>query len=214
MTINQNFSPIPQICTPNTTNLTEKNFWKVSQFSRKTYIVCKIWRKMVLLGLLSVTPWFCDNQSKFQSYSTNLHANATIIWQSIKISVLFHKCTAPTLNKEFLENFLFAKWVPDSQFHNSSTFSVWIFYKIICCFLKFHTYCTNIDLHCVPQNLEKNCTNLLGFWKMVFGILKSYPWLFDNQSKFEKWLFLFYKSTHQTVPFWWQKFSRKILFAK
>ena len=71
--INQNFSPIPQIQTPNTNNLTKNNFWKVSQFSRKTYIVCKIWTKMVLLGLWSLTPWFCDNQSQFQSYSTNLH---------------------------------------------------------------------------------------------------------------------------------------------
>ena len=71
--INKNFSPIPQIQTQNTTNLTKNNFWKVSQFSRKTYIVCKIWTKMVLLGFWSLTPWFCDNQSKFQSYSTNLH---------------------------------------------------------------------------------------------------------------------------------------------
>ena len=42
MTINQNFSPIPQIYIPNTTILTKNNFWKISQFSRKTYIVCKI----------------------------------------------------------------------------------------------------------------------------------------------------------------------------
>ena len=42
VTINQNFSPIPQIYTQDTTMLTEKNFWKISQFSRKTYIVCKI----------------------------------------------------------------------------------------------------------------------------------------------------------------------------
>ena len=73
VTINQNFSPIPQIYTPNTTILTKKNFWEISQFSRKTYIVCKIWTKMVLLGLWGFTPWLCDNQSKFQSYSTNLH---------------------------------------------------------------------------------------------------------------------------------------------
>ena len=129
VTINQNLSPIPQIYTPNSTILTEKNFWKISQFSRKTYIVCKIWTKMVLLGIWSLTPWFCDNQSKFQSYSTNLdtghyHSYQTeflenfpvfqknlhcmqnldknsfaeilksyplIMWQSIKISVLFHQ---------------------------------------------------------------------------------------------------------------------------
>ena len=129
VTINQNFSPIPQIYTPNTTILTKKNFWKTSQFSRKTYTVCKIWTKMVLLGFCSLTPWFCDNQSKFQSYTTNLdtghyHSYQTeflenfpvfqenlhcvqnldknsfaeilkcyplIMWQSIKISVLFHQ---------------------------------------------------------------------------------------------------------------------------
>ena len=135
VTINQNFSPIPQIYTPNTTILTEKNFWKISQFSRKTYIVCKIWTKMVLLGFWSFTPWLCGNQSKFQSYSTNLHTEPyhfdqkeflenfpifqknlhcvqslnkngfagilkfypLIMWQSIKISVLFHKSTHKTL---------------------------------------------------------------------------------------------------------------------
>ena len=42
VTINQNLSPIPQIYISITTILTEKNFWKVSQFFRKTYIVCKI----------------------------------------------------------------------------------------------------------------------------------------------------------------------------
>ena len=41
VTINQIFSLIPQIYTPNTTILTKKNFWKISQFSEKTYIVCK-----------------------------------------------------------------------------------------------------------------------------------------------------------------------------
>ena len=39
VTINQNFTPIPQLYTQNTTILTKKNFWKISQFSRKTYIV-------------------------------------------------------------------------------------------------------------------------------------------------------------------------------
>ena len=71
--INQNFSPIPQIYTQNPTILAKKNFWKISQFSRKTYIVCRIWTKMVLLGLWGFTRWLCDNQSKFQSYSTHLH---------------------------------------------------------------------------------------------------------------------------------------------
>ena len=88
VTINQNFSPIPQIYIPNTTILTKKNFWKISQFSRKTYIVCKIWTKMVLMGFWGFTPWLCDNQSKFQSYSTNLHTEP------------YHFD-----EKEFLENF-------------------------------------------------------------------------------------------------------------
>ena len=42
VTINQNISPVPQIYIPNTTILTEENFSKISQFFRKTYIVCKI----------------------------------------------------------------------------------------------------------------------------------------------------------------------------
>ena len=48
--INQNLSPIPQICIPNATILTKNNFQKISQFSKKTCIVCKIGTKMVLLG--------------------------------------------------------------------------------------------------------------------------------------------------------------------
>ena len=50
VTINQNFSPIPQIYIPDTIILTKNNFWKIFQFSRKTDIVCKIGTKMVLLG--------------------------------------------------------------------------------------------------------------------------------------------------------------------
>ena len=42
VTINKQFSSIPQIYTPNTTILTKKNLWKISKVSRKTYIVCKI----------------------------------------------------------------------------------------------------------------------------------------------------------------------------
>ena len=45
VTIYQNVSPIPQIYIPNTTILTKNNFWKITQFSRKTYIVCKIGTK-------------------------------------------------------------------------------------------------------------------------------------------------------------------------
>ena len=135
LTINQNFSPIPQIYTQNPTISTKKNFWKISQFSKKTYIVCKIWIKIVLIGFWGFTPWLCENQSKFQSYSTNLHTEPyhsgqkeflenfpvfqknlhcvqildknrfagilkcypLIMWQSIKISVLFHRSTYQTL---------------------------------------------------------------------------------------------------------------------
>ena len=50
VTINQNFSPIPQMYTPKTTIIAKNNFWKFSQFSRKTYIVRKIRTKMVMLG--------------------------------------------------------------------------------------------------------------------------------------------------------------------
>ena len=56
VTINPNFCPIPEIYTPITKILSKKSFWKISQFSKKTYIVCEIWTKMVLLGLWSVTP--------------------------------------------------------------------------------------------------------------------------------------------------------------
>ena len=91
VTINQNFSPISQIYTPNNTILTKNNFWKISQFSRKTYIVCKFWIKMVLLGFWSGTPSLCDNQLRF------LRFYRLIMWQSIKISVLFHKSTHQTI---------------------------------------------------------------------------------------------------------------------
>ena len=67
VTIHQNLSPNPHIYILTTTILTKKIFWKISQFSRKTYIVCKIGTKMVLQGFWSVTPWLCDNPSKSQS---------------------------------------------------------------------------------------------------------------------------------------------------
>ena len=51
----------------------QKNFWKIFQFSRKTYIVCKIGTKVVFLEFWSVTPWLYHNQSKSLCYSTNLH---------------------------------------------------------------------------------------------------------------------------------------------
>ena len=73
VTINQNLSPIPQIYILNTTFLSKPKLSKISQFSRETYIVCKIGTKIVLLGFRSVTQSLCDNQSKFQSYSTSLH---------------------------------------------------------------------------------------------------------------------------------------------
>ena len=49
VTSNQNFSPIPQIYTPNTTILTKKNFWKISQFSRKKLKLCANFEQK----------WFC-----------------------------------------------------------------------------------------------------------------------------------------------------------
>ena len=56
MTINQNFSLIPRIYIPNTTILAKNNFSKISQFSRKTYIACKIWKKRVLKRFLKCYP--------------------------------------------------------------------------------------------------------------------------------------------------------------
>ena len=73
VTINQNLRPIPEIYIPSTTILTKNNFWKISQFSRKTYIVCKIGTKNGLAGILK--------------------CYLLIMWQSIKLSVLFHKFT-------------------------------------------------------------------------------------------------------------------------
>ena len=73
VTINRNRSALPQVYTQNTTILMKHNFWKISLFTRKTSIVCRIDTRIDLLGFWSVTPWLCDNQSKFQSYSTNLH---------------------------------------------------------------------------------------------------------------------------------------------
>ena len=42
MAIDGNFSPIPPMCTLNTTILAKKNSWKFHKFSRKIYIVYKI----------------------------------------------------------------------------------------------------------------------------------------------------------------------------
>ena len=83
VTINQNFSPIPQIYIASTTILTKKNFWKISQFFKKTYIMCKIGTKMVLLGFWTVTP--------------PPPPPPPIMPQSIKISVLFHPATLQRL---------------------------------------------------------------------------------------------------------------------
>ena len=79
VTINQNFSPIAQIYLPNTSILAKNNFWKVSQFFRKTYIVWKIWTKMILLGFESVILSFCDNQSKFSPIPQIYTPNTTIL---------------------------------------------------------------------------------------------------------------------------------------
>ena len=205
VTINQNFSPIPQIYTPNTTILTKKNFWKIFQFSRKTYIVCKIWTKMALMGFWGFTPWLCDNQSKFQSYSTNLHTEPylfsqkeflenfpvfkknlhcvqildkngfagilkcypLIMWQSIKISVLFHKSTHTTL--PFWLKRIFGKFLSSPE-----------------------------NLHFV-QILDKN-----GF----AGNLKCYPLIMWQSIKISV---LFHKSTHTTLPFWLKRIFGKFL---
>ena len=52
----ENLTFIPQIYTHRATNLAKKIFEEIFPFSRKTYIVCKIGTKMVLLGFRSVNP--------------------------------------------------------------------------------------------------------------------------------------------------------------
>ena len=86
--INQNFNHIPEIYLPSTTILTEKKFWKISQFSRKTYIVCKIWTKMVLFGFWSVTPSYVTINKNVSSVPQTYTPNTTILTK-----------------KEFLKNF-------------------------------------------------------------------------------------------------------------
>ena len=240
VTINQNFSPIPHICTPNITILTKKNFWKVSQFSRKTYIVCKIWPKMVLMGFWGFTPWLCDNQSKFQSYSTNLHTQAyhfgrekflenfpvfqknlhcvqnlnnngfagilrfypLIMWQSIKISVLFHKSTHRTL--PFWLKRIFGKF---PSFPEKLTLRANFGQKWYCWDFKVwppHYVTINQNFSPIPHICTPNTTILTkkNFWKVSQFSRKTYivckiwpkmvflgfwgftPWLCDNQSKF------------------------------
>ena len=93
VTINQNFSPIPQIYTQNSTISSEKDFWKFSQFSRKTYIVCKIGTKIVLQGFWSVTPWLCDNPSNLSPNPHIYILTTTILTKKIfwKISQFSRK---------------------------------------------------------------------------------------------------------------------------
>ena len=129
-------------------NLAKNIFEEISPFSRKTYIVCKISTKMVLLGFWSATPWLSDSQSKFQSYSTKLHSKD---YQSD--------------NKEFLENFpvsqenlhcLTNQYKKDPQFH-------------IQFHLQFHIQCFNLLLDYlllfgnftpIPQIYTHRATNL------------------------------------------------------
>ena len=68
-----NFTPIPQIYTHRAKNPGKKISQEIVPVSRKFYIVCKLVQKMVLLGFWSLILRPCDNQLKFQSYSTNPH---------------------------------------------------------------------------------------------------------------------------------------------
>ena len=56
VTFNQNFSPIPQIYTPNTNILTRKNFWKIYQFSRKNLHCLQNWYKNGFAGMSKCYP--------------------------------------------------------------------------------------------------------------------------------------------------------------
>ena len=150
VTINQNFSPIPQIYTPNTTILTKKNFWKISHFSRKTYIVCKIRTKMVLMGFRGLTSWLSDKQSKFQSYSTNLHIEPYHFDQ-----------------KEFLESFpVFQKNLHCVQNLNKNGFDRTLrFYPLI----MWKSIKISVLFH-------KSAHRTLPFWpKRIFGKFPSFP---------------------------------------
>ena len=51
--VNQNFSPIPQIYTPNTTILTKKTFWK---FSQESLHCVQNWYKNGFAGSLKSYP--------------------------------------------------------------------------------------------------------------------------------------------------------------
>ena len=141
VTVNQNFSPIPQIYAPNTAILIGKNFWKISQFRRKTYIVCKVWTKWFWLEFEVLHPQLCDSESKFQSYSTNLHSK--------------HYYSD---NKEFLENFPVSQEnlqsVPN-RYKNRSPIqysvpysvphSMFQSFRLFVDFWKFHTYSTDLQ---------------------------------------------------------------------
>ena len=54
--INKKLSPIPQICTLETTILAKNNSFQFSQMSRKIYIVCKIGPKNEFDGFLKSYP--------------------------------------------------------------------------------------------------------------------------------------------------------------
>ena len=77
--INQNFSPSPQIYRQYPTISIKKSFWKISQFSRKAYIVCKIWTKMVFVRILSVTPDYLTVNQTFTPIPLSYIPKTTIL---------------------------------------------------------------------------------------------------------------------------------------
>ena len=89
VTINQNFSPIPQISIPKASIMAKKDFWKISQFSRKIYIVCKIWTKMLMLRLESVTPDYVTINQNFnpisQIYGEELLKNFPVFQKKVTL---------------------------------------------------------------------------------------------------------------------------------
>ena len=152
VTINQNLIPIPQIYIPNTTILTEKNFWKISQFFRKTYIVCKIATRIENLVLDRPTIGLVPH-----SIPHSMFANSTGLF------VFFANFTP----------------IPQIYTHRATNLAEKIFQEI-------SLFSRKID--CL-QNWDKND---------LAGILKCYPLIISQSIKI---LVLFHKSTYQTLPF-------------
>ena len=79
LTINQNFSSIPQIYTTNTTILIKENFANISQVSRQTYIVWKIGEKWSSWDFEVLPPSHAIITQKFSPIPQIYTPNTTIM---------------------------------------------------------------------------------------------------------------------------------------